>query len=107
MGWRCRNSKYIHFRFVLTISVTVAMNDHDNIIIGIYLLLMPWKSNISNSTFDTSIIDIEEFKTGSTVISGAADPSEVPLSCATNQISYLHTSKSSQNANYTPNYEYS
>ena len=81
-GWRCRNSTYIYFRFVITISITVAMGDYDNIIIGIYLLLMPWKSSLSSSLYDTSIIDIDEFSSGSTVVSGAAAPSSADVSLA-------------------------
>ena len=58
------------------------MGDYDNIIIGIYLLLMPWKSSLSSSLYDTSIIDIDEFSAGSTVVSGAAAPSSADVSLA-------------------------
>lgn len=71
-GTNCRNSTYIYFRFVLTISITVALGDIDNIIIGIYLLLLPTMSGASS--YDTSFIDIDELTSGSTVLTGSATP---------------------------------
>ena len=86
-GQKCRNSTYIAFSFVLTASINIIVADIDNIVIGIYLLLMPSQSNQNSSTYDTSFIDLEEIFTGSTVISGAAAPTGVSVSAASTTLS--------------------
>ena len=87
VGQRCRNSTFVSFRIVLAVSINIVVGDIDSITIAIYLLLMPWKSNMTNSTFDTSIIDLEEIYTGSTVITGAAASSEVDANTAASTLS--------------------
>ena len=77
-GWKCKNLTYVSFSFVLAANISAVLADIDNIKLAIYNMLASTANVTSNvtdiSTVDTSMIDIEDITTGSTVLAGSASP---------------------------------